>query len=188
MLSAGSMIETGQVLAAQLALFQALLLLVSALHKAATWRRSLEVMRQFGGVPGSLAGPALAAVVMAEVIASLLLLVPTYRAAGAAAAAGLWSVYLGFILRAILQDRRDLDCGCSFGFAARSSSRPLGAFQLTRNAVLAVMAVGIAGISAAAGAVSVEPSYVLGGVALLALYGALDQVMALQPLRSGEVL
>jgi len=29
---------------------------------------------------------------------------------------------------------------------------------------------------------------VLGGIALLALYGALDQVMALRPLRSGEVL
>ena len=29
---------------------------------------------------------------------------------------------------------------------------------------------------------------VLGGLALLALYGALDQVMALQPLRSGELL
>jgi hypothetical protein len=50
------------------------------------------------------------------------------------------------------------------------------------------MAVGIAAVSAVAGGVSVELSQVLGGLALLALYGAVDQVMALQPLRSGELL
>ena len=54
--------------------------------------------------------------------------------------------------------------------------------------VLIAMAVGIAGVSTVAGGVSVELSQVLGGLALLALYGALDQVMALQPLRSGELL
>jgi hypothetical protein len=188
MLSEGSMIETGQVLAAQLAVFQALLLIVSAGHKAASWSRSLGVMRQFGGLPGALAGSALVAVIAGEIVAGLLLLVPAYRAAGAVLAAALWTVYLGLILRAILQNRRDLECGCSFGLPSGASSRPLGAFQVARNAVLAGMAAGIAGMSATAGAVPVELSQVLGGVALLALYGALDQVMALQPLRSGEML
>jgi methylamine utilization protein MauE len=188
MLSESSMIETGQVLTAQLALFQALLLIVSALHKASSWSRSLGVMRQFGGVPGALSGAALVTVMASEIVAALLLLVPAYRAAGAILAAALWAVYLGLILRAILQNRRDQDCGCSFGLASRTSSRPLGAFQVTRNAVLALMALGIAGMSGAAGAVSAELSQLLGGVALLALYGALDQVMALQPLRSGDVL
>ena len=37
------------------------------------------------------------------------------------------------------------------------------------------------------GAVPAQGTFVLGGLALLALYGALDQVMALQPLRSGEL-
>jgi hypothetical protein len=188
MLREASMMETGQVLAAQLAVFQALLLAASAVHKASTWLRSLGVMRQFGGVPGSLARPALGTVLASEFLAALLLLVPAYRAAGAVLAAALWTLYLALILRAILQNRRDLECGCSFGFASRASSRPLGAFQLLRNGVLASMAVGIAAVSAVAGGVSVEPSQVLGGFALLALYGAVDQVMALQPLRSGELL
>ena len=178
------MIETGQVLAAQLAVFQALLLAASAVHKAAAWSRSLAVMRQFGGVPRSLSSTALGTVIASEFVAALMLLIPAYRTAGAILAAALWTVYLGLILRAILQNRRDLECGCSFG----PSSRPLGAFQLLRNAVLTAMAVGIAGMSVVAGGVSVELSQVLGGVALLALYGALDQVMALQPLRSGELL
>ena len=178
------MIETGQVLAAQLAVFQALLLAASAVHKASTWSRSLGVMRQFGGVPSSLARAALGSVIASEIVAALLLLVSPYRAAGAILAAALWTVYLALILRAILQNRRDLECGCSFG----PSSRPLGQFQLLRNGVLAGMAIGIAAVSTVAGGVSLELSQVLGGVALLALYGALDQVMALQPLRSGELL
>lgn len=178
------MIETGQVLAAQLAVFQALLLAASAVHKAAAWSRSLGVMRQFGGVPRSWSSTALGTVIASEFVAALMLLIPAYRTAGAILAAALWTVYLGLILRAILQNRRDLECGCSFG----PSSRPLGAFQLLRNAVLTAMAVGIAGMSAVAGGVSVELSQMLGGVALLALYGALDQMMALQPLRSGELL
>ena len=182
------MIETGQVLAAQLALFQALLLAASAFHKASTWSGSLGIMRQFGGVPRPLASTALGTVIASEFLAALLLLVPDYRAAGAILAAALWTVYLGLILRAVLQNRRDLECGCSFGLPSGPSSRPLGAFQLVRNAVLAAMAAGIASLSAAAGGVPVELSQVLGGVALLALYGALDQVMALQPLRSGELL
>jgi hypothetical protein len=184
MLREASMIETGQVLAAQLAIFQALLLAASAVHKASTWSRSLGVMRQFGGVPRSLAPTALGTVIASEFVAAVLLLVPAYRAAGAILAAALWTVYLALILRAILRNRRDLECGCSFG----PSSRPLGTFQLLRNGVLSGMAIGIAGVSAVAGGVPVELSQVLGGVALLALYGALDQVMALQPLRSGELL
>jgi hypothetical protein len=183
-----SMIETGQVLAAQLAVFQALLLTASAVHKASTWSHSLGVMRQFGGVPSSLARAALGVVIASEFVAALLLLVPASRAAGAVVAAALWTVYLALILRAILQNRRDLECGCSFGFASRPASRPLGTFQLLRNGVLSGMAVGIAAVSAVAGGVSVELSQVLGGLALLALYGAVDQVMALQPLRSGELL
>jgi Methylamine utilisation protein MauE len=188
MSSAASLMVTAQVLAAQLAAFQALLLAVSAVHKAATWSRSLGVMRQFGGVRNALAGPTLAMVIVGELLSGSLLLVPAFRTAGAIMAVGLWTLYLGLILRAILQNRRDQECGCSFGLATSASSRPLGWFQVARNSLLAVMALGIAALSTASGSVAVEPSQVLGGIALLALYGALDQVMALQPLRSGEVL
>jgi hypothetical protein len=54
--------------------------------------------------------------------------------------------------------------------------------------VLATLAAFIAWESAFAGTVPAQGTFVLGGLALLALYGALDQVMALQPLRSGELI
>jgi hypothetical protein len=179
-----SMAAAAQALMAQLAIFQALLLAASAVHKAVRWPHSQGVVRQFAGVPGSLAAPALGTAIAAELVAGVLLLVPTYRAVGAMSAAVIWSGYLLLIVRAIVQDRRDVDCGCSFG----PTSRPLGAFQVARNAVLAGVAMLIAWVSAAGGSVPSQGSQVLGGIALLALYGALDQVMALRPLRSGEVL
>jgi hypothetical protein len=87
------------------------------------------------------------------------------------------------IVRAILQNRRDVDCGCSFGPAAGH----LGAFQLARNATLALLAAGT-WLADRGGGVAISSSQILAGTALLALYGALDQVMGLKPLRTGEIL
>jgi hypothetical protein len=170
-------------LTAQLAAFLAALLAASAAHKALRWRRARAVVRQFAGVPEPLTAAALAAAVAIELSAALLLLDPGRRAAGAMLAALLWTGYLLLIVRAIAEDRRDVDCGCSFAPAAR----PLGAFQATRGAVLTALAGLAAWVSAAIGSVPEQGSQVLGAIALLALYGALDQVLALRPLRAGEV-
>jgi hypothetical protein len=178
-----SVVNAMQALSAQLAVFQALLLGASAVHKAVRWPYSKSVMRQFAGVPRSMAAPTLGAAMALELAAGLSLIVPESRATGAMLAASIWTVYLGLIFRAIVQHRRDVDCGCSFG----STSRPLGAFQMTRNAVLAGLAAFIAWVSAVNGSVAAQGSQVLGGIVLLTLYGALDQVMALRPIRHGEV-
>lgn len=172
-----------QSLAAQAAAFQSLLLAASAAHKVLRWRQLRTVARQFARVPAPLAGAALGLALLAEICAASLLIGVPYRAAGAALAAALWSGYLGLIVRAILQDRRDVDCGCSFG----PVSRPLGGFQSARNAALAALAI-LVWMSARDGAVPVQASQFLAGMALLALYGALDQVMGLRPLRSGGVV
>jgi hypothetical protein len=173
-----------QSFAAQVAAFQAMLLAASAVHKAARWTHSRIVLRQFAGVPGVVAGPLLGAATAAELAAGGLLMLPAYRTTGAVLAALIWTLYLALIVRAIVQGRRDVDCGCSFG----PTSRPLGSFQLGRNLVLASLAAFVAWESAFAGTVATQGTFVLGGLALLALYGALDQVMALQPLRSGELI
>jgi hypothetical protein len=173
-----------QSFAAQVATFQAVLLAASAVHKAARWRHSRLVLRQFAGVPGVVAGPALGAATAAELAAGVLLMAPAQRTTGAVLAALIWTLYLALIVRAIVQGRRDVDCGCSFGPAAR----PLGSFQISRNLVLAALALFVACVSTFLGAVAIQGTFVVGGLALLALYGALDQVMALQPLRSGELL
>jgi len=179
-----SLVGAVQSFAAQMATFQAMLLAASAVHKAARWTSSLAVMRQFAGVPGILAASSLGVATTVELAAGALLMMPAYRTAGAVLAALIWTLYVALIVRAVVQGRRDVDCGCSFGPA----SRPLGSYQIARNVVLAALAVFIACVSAFGGADPAQATFVLGGLALVALYCALDQVMALRPLRSGELI
>jgi hypothetical protein len=75
-------------------------------------------------------------------------------------------------------------CGCTFG----ATQRPLGVFQVLRNGVLVCAALLVAVGSAASDTGPVIASQILAAFALLALYGALDQVMALTPPRRGELL
>jgi Methylamine utilisation protein MauE len=212
MMSAATTAGVIALLLTQLAAFLALLLLASGFHKLIRRDRSQSVVREFAGVPRVLAPFAAMAVAAAELVAGVLLLTPAYRAVGGVLAASIWAVYLGLIVRAIAQGRRDVDCGCTFG----NAHRPLGAFQVTRNAMLvsmgalvgvgALMRVGAAlGMGAAVGvgatvdvgaAVSmgsaargsVIATEILAALALTALYGALEQVMALRPPRGGVLL
>jgi len=173
-----------QSLIAQLAAFQAALLLASGLHKWIARGRTRTVLTEFAGVPRRLAPFAAAAVASAEALAGVLLWVPSWRAAGAVLAALLWGGYLSLILHAIARGRRDVDCGCSFGAA----QRPLGAYQVLRNAVLTGSALLVAAACEAGAVQPFLPSQVLAGLAFLALYGALDQTMSLTAPRSGELL
>jgi hypothetical protein len=63
----------------------------------------------------------------------------------------------------------------------------LGAFEVARNSLLVIFAVLLA-VSSTSGVEPVSATQALAAFALLALYGALDQVMSLQPLRRGEVV
>jgi len=173
-----------ELLAAQLAAFQAALLLASGLHKLLGRTRTLAVMHEFAGVPRSLAPFAVSAAVAAEMLAAGLLCTAAHRAAGGLLAGLIWSVYLTLILRSIAQGRRAVDCGCTFG-AAR---RPLGTYAVARNLGLAVMAAAVALGSSSDAAAPVIGSQILAALALLALYCALDQAMALTPPRAGELL
>jgi hypothetical protein len=172
-------------LAAQLAVFQAALLLASGLHKLLRQTRARAAVHEFAGVPRSLAPFAVAAAAAAEMLAAGLLCTAAHRAGGGVLAGLIWSAYLALILRSIARGRREVDCGCTFG-AAR---RPLGAYAVARNFGLVLMAALIAlGSAGSAAAAPVIGSQVLAALALLALYFALDQAMALTPPRIGELL
>ncbi len=177
------MLGVVRILIAQLAAFLALLLLASAIHKAIRWPHTQRVIRDFAGIPAAASSMTALAAALIEALAAVLLFAPAERPAGAVLAALLWAAYLALIVRAVVHGRRDVDCGCSFGRA----HRPLGAYQVLRNAVLVFLAL-LVTVSAAGGSVPVSAAQVWAACALLALYGALDQVMALQPLRRGEVL
>jgi Methylamine utilisation protein MauE len=184
MIGAATMLGVFQSLVIQLAAFEAVLLLASGLHKMLRRERSQAAVRELAGVPRHLAPAAVVAVAAAELLASLLLWMPSYRAAGGTLAVLIWGGYLALILRAIARGRRDVDCGCTFGAA----QRPLGAYHVARNGVLTGVAVVVAAGFAAGASDSVLASQILAALVLFALYGALDQVMALTPPRSGELL
>jgi Methylamine utilisation protein MauE len=183
MTSAATMLGVIQLLAGQFAAFLAALLLASGLHKLIRRRHIQTVVQEFAGVPRYLAPFTVVGVALGELLASLLLWTPPYRVVGGLLAALIWGVYLALILHAIARGRRDVDCGCTFGAA----HRPLGVFQVVRNAVLVCTAVLVAMGSAASVPGAVIASQIVAAFALLALYGALDQVMALMPLRRGEL-
>jgi hypothetical protein len=170
-----------QLLVAQLAGFLAMLLVVTGLHKLIQRERTLAVVQDFAGVTPRLAPLAVLAVGATELSAGALLW-SADRTAGAVLAGVLWSGYLVLILRAIAQGRRDVDCGCTLG----ASRRPLGLYPVARNVVLAGMAL----LVALSSSVPVAPraTEILAACTLLALYGALDQVMALAAPRRGELL
>ncbi len=180
---AASMHDIDQVVAAQFAAFLAFLLAASATHKWWRWERTLDVVRNFSGIPSKAARAAAVTVGGVEWLAAALLFLPAYRILGALLAATVLTVYLALILGAIGAGRREADCGCSFGPARHA----LGPFEIGRNATLAAMALFVAG-SAARGGPVIALSQILAAAAMLALYGALDRVMGLRPMRTGVAL
>ncbi len=174
--------DVAGVLLAQIAAFLAVLLIASALHKAGSWRRTRSVVQDFAGVPRRAASAAAVAVCTVESLAGALLLLPDHRRAGAALAAAILGVYLALIARAVARHRGVVDCGCSFG----AGSRKLGTFEVVRNATLLAAALLLLAYTDVIA--SIAASQLLAACALFAVYGAVDQLMALQPMRQGTVL
>jgi uncharacterized membrane protein YphA (DoxX/SURF4 family) len=178
-----AMPEVARLLVSQLAAFLALLLAASAVHKWMRRKHTQDVVHEFAGVPRPAAAWAVVAVALCELSAAALLIVPAYRLPGALLATLILGAYLALIARAIVQGRRDVDCGCSFS----QTRHPLGAFEVVRNSLLVIFALLVA-VTAPGGGVPMPASQVLAGCTFLALYGALDQVRAVRPLRRGEAL
>jgi len=175
-MGAGEAPAVAELLATQLAAFLALLLATTAAHKGWRFAHARSVAHEFAGVPRAAAPAAVLFASLLEAGAAVLLIVPSGRASGAWISTLVLSGYLALIVRAIAKGRRDVDCGCSFA----PSRHPLGAFHIVRNAALALASLAVA-ITTRSGAVPVPPSELVGACALLALYGALDQVMSLSP-------
>jgi hypothetical protein len=183
MIGTGQMPAVAELLSSQLAAFLALLLAASAIHKSLRFGRARSVMHEFAGVPRAAAPLAVAAACLGEGLSAVLLIVPASRSIGAWLAAAILGAYLGLIVHAIAKDRRHVDCGCSFG----ATRRALGTYEVVRNCVLVAFALLVAA-SADGRAAPLAASQMLAACAFLALYGALDQVMGLRPMRRGAVL
>jgi hypothetical protein len=172
-----------QGLAAQAAMFLAILLLATAFHKVKRWHTARISAGELLGLSKHLTLAAAAGAVAVEVLAAILLFVPAYRLTGVLMTVVMWSGYTVLLVRARAQGR-SIDCGCSFGEARHT----LGLFEIHRNLVLIVLAMLVAWSCASCGSIPATPSQMIAACAMLALYAAIDQVLALPPLRSGELL
>jgi len=164
-------------LIAQMSLFLALLLTASALHKVFQFERVRTAAAELVGLSRRLASAAVVGATLLEASAALLICITPMRSIGAGLAAVVFAAYLVSIVRAIGDDRRDVDCGCSFGTAHRR----LGAFETLRNSTLLVEAI-VVSIGSAASATSLGISDFLPAFVFMALYFAFDEVMAVQPI------
>jgi uncharacterized membrane protein YphA (DoxX/SURF4 family) len=118
---------------AALSLFLAMLLGVSALHKAIDRKRLGTAAARLMGATAP-AGPLLLiAGGVAETTASLCLLIGPLRSVGAIIALLLWALYALLLLR---RRGQSLDCGCDL--VARE--QPVGWVQIARPALLAGLA------------------------------------------------
>lgn len=153
---------------AALILFCALLLAASALHKAAARDRLAGAAAKLAGT-GVLGGQLLLIIAgTTEIVAAACLLIAPLRVAGALMAAALWAGYALALARRMGQT---LDCGCDLAERAK----PVTAVLVSRSAILALVAGGIALLPSAP--FTLDAPFAAAG--LLALYIGASEILAI---------
>lgn len=153
-----------------LALLLALVLGVSAAHKAHSPTRLGAAAARLAGVSLPAGQLLLVLTGAAEAVAALCLVLPVATTAGATTAAALWTAYALALWR-----RRGevLDCGCDLV----DRPRPIGPGQILRAALLASLALALALLPAAASTFSAEA--LLAALGLFALYLGASEILAI---------
>lgn len=152
--------------------FQALLFLRAAWHKASDYGRFHGFLADYRLLPDGLLGVVSRGLIGAELAVVVLLICPPLSMWGALGAAGLLSLYAGAIAINVLRGRERVECGC--GGAAQRLSWAL----VLRNLVLVAVAVlaMFCEVSATT-ALEVAVAVVSGGLAWCA-YLIAEQIMA----------
>jgi hypothetical protein len=188
MTPAVSLTLVAQLAIAQVGAFASFLLVASGAHKLADRARASLAVAALTGLGSARARQAALLLAVLELIAGAGFWLPPLRLDAALLAVLVWSGYFVFLLQAVAGGHTAIDCGCSFA----PGHAQLGRFEVLRAGALALLAMVLAcSAGIAPGALAYEvgaaavATQVLAGLALLALYVALDQVMALKPLRGG---
>jgi hypothetical protein len=150
-------------------LFLALVLALSAAHKARDPQRLIAATARLTGTAGPVAAMILALAGAIEAVAALCLVLPGGAAIGAPIAAALWAAYAVALWR---RRGATLDCGCDL--VARP--RPVGAGQVLRAALLAALAMAAALLPASEQALALDA---LAAAGALALYLAASEILAI---------
>ncbi len=156
-----------------ISLLLALLLGHAAYTKARARAEFGAVLEAYELTPRSLTGALSVAIPAVEGLIAALVLCPPLRAYGGLAAAAVLSGYalaMGINLR---RGRRDLDCGCT----GPGERRPIAAWMVWRNVLLALVAASLALPVVARPLGAADALTVLaGGVGFTLLYLALDRL------------
>ena len=104
----------------------------AALHKLRDGAAFRETVRDYRLLPDALAATGAVLVVLAEIAAVGLLLVPVTRSVGAILAGALLVLYAGAIGINLARGRTEIDCGCTWS----GSGQTISAWLLLRNAAL----------------------------------------------------
>ena len=114
----------------------AALLSFAAVHKLIAWREFIEALHAYRLLPQTAVRPASLMLPLGELATAFALFVSAERRYACSAAAAIMLVYAAAIALNLARGRRDLECGC--GFARHR--RPIAAWMLLRNGVIAVAA------------------------------------------------
>ena len=151
----------------------ALLFATAAFHKFRDLRRFTLVLTAYRVIPEGPARRLAWSIPCAELAVSLALAWPPARRWAALAAAGLLIVYAAGMSVNLARNRRDLDCGC----AAAGQRRPIAAWMVRRNLIVALASMVAALPWVPRTLVGADFLTVAGGgVAVVALYAALDRL------------
>lgn len=158
----------------------------AAVHKLraiAVFRASMDGYQL---IPRPLSGLVAVLLIVTELLAAMLVLVPSTRTTGFALMAALLFIYTAGISINLLRGRHDIDCGCS----GPASRHELSAWLVLRNLFLLGLVLLAAGWSAQRPLIWLDSLVVLFSVLVASgLYMSLNQLLAQAPrlaaLRSG---
>jgi Methylamine utilisation protein MauE len=152
----------------------ALLFAVAAIHKLRNLERFARVLAAYRVVPEAAARRLAWTIPCLELAVAFALPSPPARRWAAGGAAALLILYAASMGLNLARNRRDLDCGC----AAAGRRRPIAAWMVWRNLILAAAALAAALPSAARPLAGADLVTVIGGVAAsVAFYMALDRLL-----------
>ncbi|MBH9386833.1 methylamine utilization protein MauE [Pseudomonas aeruginosa] len=152
--------------------FQALLFLRAAWHKAHDYGRFYGFVADYRLLPEALLGPVSRALIGTELAIVALLLWPPLAAWGALAALALLGLYGQVIASALLRGRTRIECGCG------GPAQPLSWLLVARNLGLMGLAALAMFTPPALGGLLATSVALLAGLFAFCLYAIAEQVLA----------
>lgn len=154
--------------------FLVIVLARAAWHKYDRFLETVGFAQGYGVVPHAWVMPIVRALTLAEATTVLALILPQTRALGGLAAVGLFAGYGVLMATALMQGRREIDCGCG------GLPQIVSGFTLARNAVLVLLALNIAAWPGQVVVVRpLEAAVAIGaGLVLTAIYATIERLAA----------